>query len=224
MRMSPDTHRRLTQLSIKTVHDLTRLPEVAVVSQFGNEGRRLWQLATGAVVDPVVGRETPELIVSEVEFPNPIADLAILTNALDRLIERALRHPRRAGWRILEVGVRARQEHGASWIIRSTLKDPSADKDHIAAPLKARLASAPPTGAVDNLAVEFLTFVRGTNELQLFARDANSSARAGRRRALRAAVHEMKTRFRHSAMYRVVEVYPGSRIPERRYALIDYDP
>jgi len=224
LRMSPDTHRRLTQLSIKTVRDLTLLPEVAVISQFGREGRRLWQLATGAVVDPVVGSETPEPIVSEIDFPNPIADMAMLGNALDRLIERALRHPRRAGWRILEVGVKARQEHGASWTIRSTLKDPSADKDHIAAPLRARLTASPPTGAVEKLAVEFVTFVRGANELQLFARDANSSARAGRRRALRAAVHEMKTRFRSTYMYRVVEVYPGSRIPERRYALIDYDP
>jgi len=224
LRTSPDTHRRLTQLSIKTVRDLTRLPEVAVISQFGSEGRRLWQLATGAVVDPVVGCETPEPIVSEIDFPNPIADQAMLCNALDRLIERALRHPRRAGWRILEVRVRAHQEHGSSWAVRSTLKDPSANKDHIATPLKARLAAAPPNGAVESLAVQFLTFVRGTNELQLFARDANSSARAGRRRELRAAVHEMKTRFRSTYMYRVVEVCPGSRIPERRYALIDYDP
>ncbi len=224
LRMSPDTHRRLTQLNIKTVHDLTRLPEIAAVSQFGSEGRRLWRSAMGEAVDPVIGRETPEPIVSEIDFPNPIADLTMLANALNRLIERALHHPRRAGWRILEVGVRARLENGASWAVRSTLKDPSAAKDHIAAPLNARLTAAPPTGAVENLAVEFLTFVRGTNELQLFARDASSSARAGRRRALRAAVHEMNTRFRHSSMYRVVEVYPGSRIPERRYALIDYDP
>ena len=120
--------------------------------------------------------------------------------------------------------MRARQEHGTSWTTRCTLKDPSADRDNIAAPLKARLAATPPNGAVENLAVELLTFVRGTNELQIFARDANSNARAGRRRALRTAVHEMKTRFRRSSMYRVVEVYPGSRIPERRYALIDYDP
>jgi nucleotidyltransferase/DNA polymerase involved in DNA repair len=222
--MSTDTFRRLTQLGMKTVRDITRLPEVAVVSQFGREGSRLWQLATGAVIDPVAGRDVPEPIVAAIDFPHPIADLALLTHALDRLIERALRHPRRAGWRILQVGVTARQEQGASWAIRSTLKDPSADGDHIAAPLKARMAATPPTGAVENLAVEFLTFVRGTNELQLFARDATSSARAGRRRALRAAVHEMKTRFKRSSMYRVIEVHPGSRIPERRYALIDYDP
>ena len=85
LRMSPDTHRRLTQLSIRTVKDLTRLPEVAVVSQFGNEGRRLWQLAAGTVVDPVVGRETPEPIVSKMEFPNPVADLAMSAAGLGDL-------------------------------------------------------------------------------------------------------------------------------------------
>lgn len=222
--MSPETCRRLMQLSIRTVRDLAQLPEVAVVSQFGSEGRLLWRLAAGDVVDRVIGREEPEPIVSEIDFPHPIADLAMLGNALHRLIERALRHPRRSGWRILEVGARARQEHGASWSIRCTLKDPSADREHIGGLLESRLAAAPPTGAVGNLAVELLAFVRGTNELQLFARDASSSARAGRSRALRAAVHEMKTRFRRSFMYRVVEVAPRSRIPERRYALIDYDP
>ena len=224
LRIDPDTHRRLRQLDIKTLRDLSRLPEVALVSQFGREGRRLWQLATGTIFDPVVGREPPEPIVSEVDFPSPVADRAMLAHALERLIERALRHPRRTGWRILEVCVRARQEHNTSWLSRATLKDPSANKDHISAPLKTRLEQAPPTGAVESLTVEFTAFVRGTDELQLFARDANSAARAGRRHALRAAVHEIKTRFSRCALYHIVEVHPWSRIPERRYALIDYDP
>lgn len=222
--MSPDTHRRLIQLNIKLVGDLTRLPEVAVISQFGKEGRSLWQLAVGNVVDSVVGRETPEPILSEMDFPNPVSDRSVLDNALDRLVKRALHHPRRQGWRVLEVTARAKQEHGASWAIRITLKDPSANKQRICTPLKTRLEQMPPNGAVETLTVEFTTFVRGTDELQLFARDADSAARAGRQRALRAAVSEMKTRFKHSTMYHVVEVQPRSRLPERRYALVDFDP
>jgi DNA polymerase-4/protein ImuB len=120
--------------------------------------------------------------------------------------------------------VRAKQEHGSSWMIRATLKEPSADRQHIAAPLRVRLEQIPPTGAIEDLTVEFVSFARGTTELQLFARDANSAARAGRRRALRYAVREIKLRVRRSSLYQVVEVHPWSRIPERRYALIDYDP
>jgi len=224
LQIDQDTHRRLWQLGIKTLSDLARLPEVAIVSQFGRMGRHLWSLATGRVVDPVAGRETPEPIVFEIDFPNPVADRTMLAHALDRLIERALHDPQRTGWRILEVQVRAQQENGASWMIGATLKNPSANRDHISAPLKVRLEQTPPARAVETLAVEFTQFARGTDELQLFARDATSSARAGRQRALRTAVHEIRTRYRHSGLYQVVEVQPRSRLLERRYALINYDP
>jgi len=47
----------------------------------------------------------------------------------------------------------------------------------------------------------------------------------GRRRAqLEEALRQLKARFGQSPVYHVVEVEPWSRIPERRLALIDYDP
>jgi nucleotidyltransferase/DNA polymerase involved in DNA repair len=223
LQTEPDTHKRLLQLGIKTLSDLCRLPEVAVVSQFGKEGRRMWALVAGKVIDPVTGMEKPEPIVVEFHFPNPVADRTMLTHALERLIECALRHPRRIGWRVLEVMVRAQQETGTSWTTHTTLKNPSADRDHIAASLKSRIEQIPATGAVQTLALEFTTFVRGSNELQLFTRDANSSARAERQQALQTAIHEIRTRFKHTGLYHVVAIQPQSRILERRYALIDYE-
>jgi len=224
LQTEPEIHKRLLQLGIKTISDLCRLPKVAVVSQFGKEGHRMWALATGRIADPVKGISKPEPIVVEFHFPNPVADRTMLIHALERLIERALRHPRRVGWRILEVMVRAQQETGTSWTMHTTLKNPSADRDHIAAPLKSRIEQAPPTGAIQTLVLEFTTFIRGINELQLFARDASSSARAGRQQALQTAVREIRTRFKDTGLYHVVEIQPQSRILERRYALVDYEP
>jgi hypothetical protein len=77
---------------------------------------------------------------------------------------------------------------------------------------------------VERLVVEFTAFVPGTAELQLFARDAQAAARAGRRRALRTAAQEIKLRLKRSLLYHVIAVEPWSRLPERRYALIDYEP
>lgn len=221
--LSTDTHHRLWQLGIRTLGELARLPETALVSQFGREGRRAWCLAAGKAADPVVGRERPEPIVAGMDFPAPAADRTMLAHALDRLIERALRHPRRTGWRVHVVRARAGLEYGASWMTDVTLKDPSADRDRIAAPLKVRLEQTPPQGAVERLSVEFTAFARGTDELQLFARDAEAAARAGRRRALHAAACEIKTRLKRSLLYHIVEIQPWSRIPERRYALIDFE-
>ncbi len=222
--IEPDTHRRLWQLGIKTLGDLAKLPQEAMAAQFGSEGRRAWRLAAGVTDDPVIGRPRPEPIVAALDYLTPVADRGMLVHALGILIDRALKHPRRTGWRVFVVRVRATLENGASWMVEATLKDPSADRERIAAPLRTRLELSPPVGAVEHLAVEFTDFVRGTDELQLFARDEQSSARAGRRHALRAAAHEIKTRLKRSLLYHVIEVHPWSRLPERRYALIDFEP
>src|SRR6266705_405610 len=173
---------------------------------------------------PVVGRVLPEPISVSLTFFTPVADREMLVLALERLIDRALRHPRRTGWRVQAVRARAELERAASWLAAATLKDPSADRDHIAAPLKTRLAQAPPAGAVERLVVEFTAFAPGTAELQLFARDAGAAARAGQRRALRSAVQEITLRLKRPMLHHVIEVQPWSRLPERRYALIDYEP
>jgi len=222
--LDADTHRRLWQLGLRTLGALAALPEDAIVAQFGRAGRRLWRLAAGRIAEPVIGRPAPQPIGAAVDFPAPIADRLMLAHTLERLVARALASPRRTGWRVQVVRARAALEHGASWMTEVTLKDPSADRDRIAAPLKVRLEQAPPAGAVERLTVEFLAFTPGTTELQLFARDAASAARAGRRRALHAAAQEIKTRFHRPLLHHVVEVQPWSRLPERRYALIDLEP
>jgi nucleotidyltransferase/DNA polymerase involved in DNA repair len=222
--LDPDTHRRLQRLGIKTLGALAALPEEAVVAQFGRGGRRVWRLAAGHIAEPVVGRVAPEPIVAALTFFTPVGERGLLEHALDQLLDRALRNPRRIGWRVEVVRLRAELEHGASWLATATLKDPSAVRERLAAPLKVQLERSPPAGAVERLAVEFTGFAPGTAELQLFARDANAAARAGRRRALQNAAREIALRVNRPMLYHVIEVQPWSRLPERRYALIDYEP
>jgi nucleotidyltransferase/DNA polymerase involved in DNA repair len=222
--IDPDTHRRLRQLGIRTLGALAALPEEAVTAQFGGAGRRLWRLAAGRIAEPVVGRLTPEPIVAALTFFTPVGERELLERSLDQLIARALKHPRRIGWRVQAVRLRAEIEGGRSWLADVLLKDPTADAARIAAPLKTRLEQAPPAGAVERLIVEFTAFAPGTAELQLFARDAGAAARAGRRRALQSAAHEIQLQLKRSYLYHVIEVQPWSRLPERRYALIDFEP
>ena len=222
--LDADTHRRLRQLGLRTLADLAALPEAAIVSQFGAAGRRMWRLAAGVLADPVVGRELPEPIVVSMTFFSAVSDLEMLTHSLTQLIERALRHPRRAGLRVRLVRVRAALEYGTSWMIGVALKEPSADAHRILAPLKTRLSVTPPPKAVERLSLEFTDFAPGTSELQLFALDASAAARAGRLRALQNVVQEIKLRLKRAMLLHIIEVQPWSRLPERRYALIDFEP
>jgi DNA polymerase-4/protein ImuB len=222
--LAADTHRRLRQLGIRSLGALAALPEAAVTAQFGAVGRRVWQLAAGRVAEPVAGRVAPEPIVAALTFFTPVGERELLAHSLDQLIARALKHPRRIGWRVHAVRVRADMEGGGSWLISHLLKDPTADGDRIAAPLRVRLEQSPPTGGVERLVLEFTAFAPGTAELQLFARDAQAAARAGQQRALRSAAREIRMRVKRAVLYHIIEVQPWSRLPERRYALIDYEP
>ena len=85
---------------------------------------------------------------------------------------------------------------------------------------------------VKALAVELLRFGPPSNQTVLFGRkDSTGRAEQGRNlvdgavpHSLRNAVRELKLRLGHSPLYRVVEVDPLSRIPERRHALLSFDP
>src|SRR6266436_769396 len=222
--LDPDTHRRLRQLGIRSLGALAALPEAAVTAQFGAMGRHLWRLAAGRIAEPVAGRIAPEPIVAALTFFTPVGERELLAHALEQLIARALKHPRRIGWRVHAVRLRADLEGSSSWLAAILLKDPTADAGRIAAPLRTRLEQSPPTGAVERLVLEFTAFAPGTSELQLFARDAQAAARAGQQRALRHAAREVRMRVQRACLYHVVEVQPWSRLPERRYALIDYEP
>jgi DNA polymerase-4/protein ImuB len=242
--LDTDIHRRLRQLGIRTLGALAAIPEAAITAQFGAVGRRLWRLAAGRVAEPVEGRVAPEPIVAALTFFTPVGERELLARSLEQLIGRALKHPRRIGWRVHALRLRADLERGGmveddgkgaaccapttptnrSWLVNVLLKDPTADAARIAAPLKIRLEQSPPTGAVERLILEFTAFASGTTELQLFARDSAAAARAGQQRALRHAAREVRMRVQRATLYHVIEVQPWSRLPERRYALIDYEP
>ena len=222
--LEADLHHRLRRLGIRTLGMLTTLPEAAITAQFGTTGKRIWQLAAGRVIEPVQGRVEPEPIAAALEFFSPVGERELIVHALEQLIARALKHPRRIGWRVHALRVRAGLEGGGSWLTAHLLKEPTADAGRILAPLKIRLEQSPPTGAVARLVLEFTGFAPGTTELQLFARDAQAAARAGQQRALRSAAREIRLRVKRAALYHIIEVQPWSRLPERRYALIDFEP
>jgi nucleotidyltransferase/DNA polymerase involved in DNA repair len=224
--LDADMYRRLRRLGIRTLGALATLPEAAITAQFGAPGKRMWQLAAGRVIEPVQGRVEPEPIAAALEFFSPVGERELIVHALDQLIARALKHPRRIGWRVHALRVRAELEGGGSWLTAHLLKEPTADAGRIIAPLKMRLEQSPPTGAVQRLVLEFTGFAPGTTELQLFARDAQAAARAGQQRALRSAAREIRLRVKggRAVLYHIIEVQPWSRLPERRYALIDYEP
>ena len=126
----------------------------------------------------------------------------------------------------------AHLEGGGSWFVETILREPTSLRERIAAPLRAKMAISPPPKAVETLLLELTDFGTPSMQTGLFDRksqtgrdvsghDFNQGEVPAR---LRDAIKELKLRLGHSPLYRVVEVDPWSRIPERRHALLSFDP
>ncbi len=223
---------RLKRLDIATLGALTQLPEPALVAQFGQDGRDALGWSTGRRVDPVRPWHRPRPIRVALDFPAPAGQVELLHGALDRLLERALARPARRGRSVRTLRLTGSLEGGGSWSVEGVPREPTARKDRLAFLLRSRLELTPPPRAVEGLALELMRFGPPTTQEDLFGRDeASGREAAGRTLAdgsvppsLRRAVRELKLRLGHSPLYRVVELDPWSRIPERRHALLSFDP
>ena len=222
---------RLDRLGISTLEELGRLPEPALVAQFGQDGRDARAWALGTRIDPVRPWHRPRPIRASLDFPAPAGQLDQVHHALDRLLERALSRPNRRGRSIQEVRVTGHLEGSGSWTVDCILREPTARKEDLAFVLRSRIALSPPPRALEKLRVEFVQFGPATSQADLFGREeASGRDEAGRTftngtipAALRKAVRELTLRLGDSPLYRVVELDPWSRIPERRHALLRFE-
>ena len=223
---------RLERLGIETLGDLIRFPNPALVGQFGPDGQKARAWAMGERIDPVQPYYRPQPIRASMEFHTPVGQVDTLHGALDRLLERALARLERKGRSIQGVRLGARLENEGSWALETILREPTSQRDRIAFTIRTRMALAPPLRAVEALMVEFFQFGPATSQNDLFGR-ANPGGREENGRelsegavptSLREAVTELKLKLGFSPLYRVVEIDPWSRIPERRHALLNFDP
>jgi nucleotidyltransferase/DNA polymerase involved in DNA repair len=230
--VDPLVVQRLERLGIQTLGELRRFPEPALIAQFGKEGRSAYVWSTGRRVDPVRPWHRPRPIRASLEFPNPVGLTQTLHGALDHLVERTLSRPSRRGRSVTGVRMGAHLEGGGSWFVETVLREPTAQRERIAAPLRAKMAISPPPKAVETLLLELTHFGASSAQTGLFDRKDSSGRDIGGYElgqgevppSLRDAVKELKLRLGHSPLYRVVEVDPWSRIPERRHALLSFDP
>ena len=230
--VDPVVIQRLERLGVTTLGELTRLPAPALVAQFGEDGRNALAWATGRRVDPVRPWHRPRPIRVSLDFPTPVGTTETLHGALDRLVERALSRPARRGRSVTAARLGAHLEGGGSWSVEAVLREPTSQLRKIASPLRGKMTLAPPPRAVETLVLELTRFGAPSAQTLLFDRkEAQGRDAAGHDLmngevplSLKDAVRELKLRLGHSPLYRVVEVDPWSRIPERRHALLSFDP
>jgi len=217
---SYETQRRLALYALRTIGDVASLEIGPLQAQFGREGRRLWELARGIDPAPFLPRARAEPVAGTLAMPAATVNSAALLVAAQQLTGRLLARPVMRYRFVRQLRLRLALLGGGSWEHTLTLREPAGDEGALLFVLRKLLEPLRLAAPVEEMTLEFigLTGETGKQRSLLFAEQAR------RRAQLIATLRQLKARFGGEAQVeRLVEVEPWSRIPERRYALIDYD-
>lgn len=210
--------RRLEQLGLRRLGDLRKLAPSALEARFGPDGRRAWELASGRDDAQVQPRRQQETVVERIELPAPATSREMLLIAIQQLVVRAFGRPSLQGRQVREARLIGLIEDNRSWEHRMALRHP-VDGPRLIEALGHRLQAVELPGPLESLTLELTGLVAEVARQEILF-----GARPRRGRQVIEAIRQLKQRYGRSPIYHVVEVEPWSRIPERRRALISYDP
>lgn len=197
----------LERLGVGTLGELAGLPRIAIADRFGALGLRAHDLASGRD-ERLRPRRPHEELIQAIGLPEAAYGLQ-LERVLDLLIERLVADPRRDGRAIRSLRLEVRLAAGGSWASEAVLRSASSSPERLRLVLGPKLAglSAPATA----LALRALELAPGSGAQATLAPDPAE----GRRERLAEAVRQVRAAAGRDSVMRVLDVDPGSRIPER---------
>lgn len=204
----------LERLGVRTLGELAALPAPALAERFGHPGLLARELAHGRDA-PLAPRRPPEPVVERVELPEGVSGQQ-LERTLELLIARMLARRERRGRALRAVALSARFVAGGTWRTAVTLRHASAEPERLALVLTPRLGELP--APAESLALEVEAFGPPAREQTRMLDDGA----AERRERLAEGVRQARHAAGEGAALRVLDVDPGSRVPERRSVLAPF--
>jgi protein ImuB len=204
----------LERLGIRTLGEVAALPSRAVAERFGHAGLLAHDLSCGDDL-PLVPRRPPEPVAERLDLPEAVSGQQ-LERALDLLVARVLARRERRGRTLRGLAVSARFVAGGTWRVAVTLRHASADPDRIVTTLRPKLGELP--APAESLALEVEAFGPPAHDQGRLL----DEAAAVRRARLGEAVRQARQAAGSEAAMKVLELDPGSRIPERRAVLAPF--
>ncbi len=211
--ISLKSRKKLHDFGIRTLGEVAALPQGPVQAQFGPEGKRIWQLARGHDDTPLYPRSLEEVIEESAASPSAAGSLEAVLVTAETLLSRIFAGNRLKGKGIRNLIIWARIWGAGYWERSIQYKEPAADVKSALSRIKHILQNAPLPGPVEELGLK-LTGLSGQRGRQgsLF-----SEVRA--RDHLLEDVRRLELRMGAPQVFRIKEVEPWSRIPERRRTL-----
>jgi len=213
--IDPEIIFRLRLFGLDKIGEVAALTLPELQSQFGFEGRRLWQLANGVDESPLRPRPAVERIEASLSFEAPVAGVDVMVAAAKQLLSRL--RPSLRGRATRELTLQAELATGRGWERRVVLREAVSESERLAFVLRTSLQNAPPPNAVRSISLR-LGGLTGETGKQL------SLGERGRvQRQVEESIRQLKARYGYSPVFSCVDVELWSVIPEQRQILVESD-
>ncbi len=210
---------RLYQFSLRTLGQVASLSVGSMQAQFGTQGRLFWELANGTDNRPFLPTRQHQVVTDFLTFPTPATSMFAILPAVEILISRLLSHPSLRGKYLRSVAIQANVLNRSPWAKRLTFKSPVNRRETALFALKSSLESAVIPGPLEDIRMT-VSDTAGESGTQ-----ASLFADIRKQQQLREMMRQLETRLRaRPPIYKVMDVEPWSRLPERRQALVEFAP
>ena len=210
---------RMHRFGIHTLGQLSALPVGAVQAQLGSEGRRAWQLANGVDDSPLAPHRPQQAVEESMTFPSPTVTWSPILTALGMLLGRAFARPEIGGRYVRIATIESHVYRLPPWVKRFGFKEAVGSKDRALFALKSRLDSVTLPGPLEDMKLT-LTGFTGESGIQ-----ANLFSDVRKQEQLKEMMRQLEAVLGGKPpIYQMKEIEPWSRIPERRQALVPFDP
>jgi DNA polymerase-4/protein ImuB len=209
---------RLHGFGLHSFGDIAAVGIGPLQAQFGPQGRRMWELSRGYDPAPLVPRSHRETVTASLTFPVPTVSLEAIVTATDSLLMRLFGLASIRGRLARVCEMTGQVLHGPLWKRRITFQKPVGDRAHAHYVVRHALGNRPPPGPLKDLRLTLSALTGEAGRQESLIREVH------RRERLHQAIAQLKASLGSNPIYQVREVEPWSRIPERRQALVTYEP
>jgi DNA polymerase-4/protein ImuB len=207
--------KRLHAFGLTTMGYITDIPRGPMEAQFGQAGGTAWDLANGIDDRPLIPKRSVLGVSEHLDFPDPTVSLATIVPAIESLLGRAYGRSQLSRRFARQASIQSQVFQHAPWTMRVPFKDPAGNKNQALFAIKSKLDMAVIPGPLEDIR---LTLSGITGEA---GRQESMWKEVKRDEDLQETISQLRTRLKMAPpIYQVRELEPWSRIPERRYALV----
>ena len=213
----PQMHQQLRRFGLNWLGQVAGLPFSAMQAQFGLDGARAWDLANGKDDARIVPQREEVRITESIDLPAPTAQSEPLVVGTRALLQKALARKEVRGQSLRRLDWKLGLESGEQVSRRTVFREPTNDAARMLFVLKGKIERLQLTAAATTLEVTL------SGLCSEYGHQANLWPIGPRRqRELQQAIEQLNTREGEAQVFRIVEVQPWSRIPERQLALVAF--